>query len=196
MECLVQLPSDTDRRYTWQHWELWHRHVQTFLSQHTPGLAAMLADVADQRPTAHQLLQDFFSHTSLQNAQTIATPSGFGVSSPLTNHVNSTTMIYSPEPTPMEWTRTRATVLFQGKPWPTQRDESTQPSQPNLAAAQSSKVPPDRQPGIRRKGSVKFAETVDERQEKGHKRGRSLHNTPSQSAGGTKANIVKPKEAF
>jgi hypothetical protein len=136
----------------------------------------MLADVADQRPIAHQLLRDFFPHTSLQNAQTNATSSSFGVSSPLTNQVNGTTMIYSAAPTPMEWTRTGATAFFQGKPWPTQRDESTQPSQPNPVAAQSPKVPPNRQPGIRRKGSVKSTKSADERQKKGHKRDGSSQN--------------------
>ncbi|KAH8786455.1 hypothetical protein F5882DRAFT_439141 [Hyaloscypha sp. PMI_1271] len=103
----------------------------------------MLADVADQRPTAHQLLRDFFPHTSLQNAQTNATSLSFGASSPLT----------------------------------------TQPSQPNPAAVQSPKVHPNQQPGIRRKGSVKSAKSVDERQKKGHTRGGSSQNTPSQSAG-------------
>ncbi|CZR52893.1 uncharacterized protein PAC_02770 [Phialocephala subalpina] len=183
VECLVKLPPEAEREVTWQHWEQWHGHLQTLLSQHEPRIAAMLADVADQRPTAHQLLRDFFPHTSLQNAQTNATPSSFGVSSPLTNQVNGTTMIYSAAPTLMEWTRTRATAFFQGNPWPTQRDESTQPSQPNPVAAQSRKGPPNRQPGIRRKGSVKSAKSVDERQKKGHRRGGSSPNTPSQSAG-------------
>ena len=85
----------------------------------------MLADVADQRPTAHHLLRDFFPYTSLQNGRTNAASSSFGVSSPLTNQVNGTPMIYTP--------------------WPTQRDESTQPSQPNPVAAQSPKVPPNQQ---------------------------------------------------
>ncbi|KAF4637559.1 hypothetical protein G7Y89_g541 [Cudoniella acicularis] len=151
-----ELPPEAEREVTWQHWEQWHRHLQTLLSQHEPRMAAMLVDVADQRPTAHRLLRDFFPHTSLQNAQTNATSSSFGVSSPLMNQVNGTTIIYSAAPTPMEWTRTGATGFFQGKPWPTQRDESTQPSQPNPVAAQSPKAPPNRQPGIRRKGSVEF----------------------------------------
>jgi hypothetical protein len=143
----------------------------------------MLADGANQRPTAHHLLRDFFPHTSLQNGRTNTASSSFGVSSPLTNQVNGTPMIYTAVPTPMEWTRTGATAFFQGKPWPTQRDESTQPSQPNPVAAQSPKVPPNQQPGVRRKGSVKPAKSVDERQKKGHKRGGSSQNTPSQSAG-------------
>ncbi len=182
VECLVKLPSETERDVTWQHREQWHLHLQTLLSQHEPRLAAMLADVADQRPTAHQLLRDFFSHTSLQNAQT-ATSSSLEVSSPLTNQVNGTTMIYSAAPTPMEWTRTGATAFFQGNPWPTQRDESTQPSQPNPVVVRLPKVPPNRQPGIRRKGSVKSTKSVDERQKNGYKRGGSLQNTLSQSAG-------------
>jgi serine/threonine protein kinase len=183
MECLEEFLPEAEREVIWQHWEQWHRHLQTLLSQHEPRIAAMLADVADQRPTAHQLLQDFFSRTSLQNAQTNAAASSFEVASPLTNQVNGTTMIYSAAPTPMAWTRTGATAFFQGKPWLIQRNESTQPSQPNPVAAQSPKVPPNRRPGIRRKGSVKSAKSVDERQKKGHKRGGSSQNTPSQSAG-------------
>jgi len=88
-----------------------------------------------------------------------------------------------------------ATSFFQGTPRPTQRDENTQSSQPNPAAVQSPKVPPNRQPGIRRKGSVKSIKSIDERQKKGHKRGGSSQNTPSQSIGGTKANI-KPTAAL
>jgi hypothetical protein len=135
-------------------------------------MAAMLADVADQRPTAHQLRRDLFPHTSLQNAQT-ATSSSFGVSSPPTNQVNGTTMIYSAAATAMDWTRTGATAFFQGNP------------QPNPGAVRTPQVPPNRpaQPGPRRKGSVKSAKSTDERQKKGHKRGGSSQNTPSQSAG-------------
>jgi serine/threonine protein kinase len=68
VECLEEFLPETEREIIWQHWEQWHRQLQTLLSQHEPRIAAMLADVADQRPTAHQLLQDFFSRTSLQNA--------------------------------------------------------------------------------------------------------------------------------
>ena len=173
VECLVKLPSETEREVTWQHWEQWHRHLQTLLSQHEPRIAAMLADVADQRPTAHQLLRDFFPHTSLQNAQTNTASSSFGVSSPLTKQVNGTTMIYSAAATAMDWTRTGPTAFFQGNP------------QPNPGAVRTPQVPPNRpaQPGPRRKGSVKSAKSVDERQKKGHKRGGSSQNTPSQSAG-------------
>jgi serine/threonine protein kinase len=188
VECLEKLPPEAEREVTWQHWELWHRHLQTLLNQHKPQMAPMLADVADQRPTARDLLEAFFPQPAyaLQGPQNGITPSSFRVSSPRTNQVNGTTMIYSAAPTLMEWTRTGATAFFQGKPWPRQRDESTQPSQPNPAATQSPKVPPNRQPGIRRKGSVKSAKSVDERQKKGHKRGGSSHNTPSQPAGVSK----------
>jgi len=151
-------------------------------------MASMLADVANQRPKARDLLDAFVPQPAhaLQSPQNGTTPSNFGVSSPFTNQVNGTTTIYSAAATAMDWTRTGATAFFQGKPWPTQRDEGTQPPQPNPAAAQSPKLPPNRQPGIRRKGSVKSvksAKSIDERQKKGHKRGGSSHDTPFQSAG-------------
>ncbi|KAH8598513.1 kinase-like domain-containing protein [Bisporella sp. PMI_857] len=117
VECLVKLPSEAEREVTWQHWEQWHRHLQTLLSPREPRIAAMLADVADQRPTAHQLLRDFFPHTSLENAQT-------NTASSSSNQVNGTTTIYSAAPTPMEWTRIEATAFFREKPWPMRRDES------------------------------------------------------------------------
>lgn len=100
VECLVKLPSEVERDVTWHHWEQWHRHLQTILNQHERRIAAMLADVADQRPTARQLLRDFFSHTSLQNVQTNTASSSSRVSSALTNQVTGTAMIYSAEPLP------------------------------------------------------------------------------------------------
>ncbi len=183
--CLQESLPETEPRVTWQNWQQWHQHLQTLANQHAPQIAPMLTDVADQRPTARDLLDAFFPPPAhaLQGPRNGITPSSFRVSSPLTNQVNGTTTIYSAAPTPMEWTRTGATAIFQGKPWPTRRNESTQPSQPNPVAAQSPKVPPNRQPGIRRKGSVKSAKSVDERQKKSHKRGGSSQNTPSQSAG-------------
>jgi serine/threonine protein kinase len=184
VECLEKLPSEADRRATWQHWLQWHQYLQTLANQHEPRVAPMLADVADQRPTARDLLDDFFpqpAHT-LHGPRNGITPSSLGVSSHLTNQVNGTTTIYSTAASAMDWTR-GATAIFQGNPQPTQRD-GTQPSKPNPVAAQSPKVPPNRQPGgIRRKGSVKSAKSVDERQKKGRKRGGSSQNTPSQSAG-------------
>ena len=79
VECLEEFPPEAEGEVIWQHWEQWHRHLQTLLSQHEPRIAAMLADVADQCPTAHQLLRGFFPHTSLQNAQSNAASSSFGV---------------------------------------------------------------------------------------------------------------------
>ncbi|CZR69589.1 uncharacterized protein PAC_19489 [Phialocephala subalpina] len=133
--------------------------LETLANQHAPQMAPMLTDVADQRPTARDLLDAFFPQPAhaLQVPRNGITPSSFGVSSPLTNQVNGTTTIYSAAPTTMDWTRTGATSFFRGTPRPPQRDENTQPSQANPAAVQSPKVPPNRQPGIRRKGSVKSA---------------------------------------
>ena len=171
VECLAGLPSEAERQVTWQQW---HQNLQTLLSQHRPHMAAMLADVADQRPTASQLLQQPFpqlTHASLQNPQINIIPYSFEALAQ--NRVNGTTMIYSTAPTPMDWTRAGATAFFQGNPWPPQQDESTQPSQPNLVAVRPPKVPPNlpAQPKIRRKGSVKTVRSVDERQKKSHKRG-------------------------
>jgi serine/threonine protein kinase len=185
IECLQKFKPEEVRRAEYPQWHQWHRHLQTLANQHEPRVAPMLADVADQRPTARDLLDDFFPQPAhaLQDSRNGITPSNFGVVSPLTNQVNGTTTIYSAAPTTMDWTRTGATAFFRGNPQPTQRDESTQPPLPNPVAVRSPKVPPNRQPGIRRKGSVKSAKSVDERQKKGHKRGESSQNTPSQSAG-------------
>jgi hypothetical protein len=51
----------------------------------------MLADVADQRPTARYLLDDFFPQPAhaLQGPRNGIKPSSFGVSSPLTNQKNA-----------------------------------------------------------------------------------------------------------
>jgi serine/threonine protein kinase len=69
VECLKGFPPDAEREVIWQNWEQWYRHLQILLNQHEPCIAAMLADVADQRPTAEQLLRDF-PYTTSQNAQT------------------------------------------------------------------------------------------------------------------------------
>jgi hypothetical protein len=150
----------------------------------------MLAENAHRRPTARQLLDAFFkqpTHAPLRTPQTNVNWTSFGVSS-LTNQANGTTMIYSAAPTPMEWTQTVATAIFQGNSQPTPRCERPQPLQSNPVAVPSPKAPPNRlaQPEIRRKGSVKSARSTDERQKKCHKRNGSSQNgrhAPSQSAG-------------
>jgi hypothetical protein len=77
-------------------------------------VAPMLADVADQRPTARDLLDDFFPQPAhaLQDSRNGITPSSFGVASPFTNQVNGTTTIYFAAPTTMDWTQTGATAFF------------------------------------------------------------------------------------
>lgn len=143
----MKLPSEAEREVTWQHWGEWHQHLQKLLSQHEPRMAAMLADVADPSP-------------GLKMRKPMLPKSSFGVSPP-TNQVNGTTMICSAAATAMDWTRTAATAFFQGYP------------QPNPGAVRTPQVPPNlpAQPRPRRKGSVKSAKAVDERQKKGHKRG-------------------------
>jgi hypothetical protein len=153
-------------------WQQWHQEPQTHLNQHAPHYASMLAYNADQRPTARDLLGDFFpqpTHAPLQIPQTNVTWTSFGESS-FTNQANGTTIIHSAAPTPMEWTQTVATAIFQGSSQPTQRNKRTQPPQPNPVMVQSPKATPNRpaQPIVRRGGSVKSARSADERQRKGH----------------------------
>lgn len=190
IKCLQEFEAVEVRRAKYPQWHQWHQYLRTLVDQLEPRIAPMLADAADQRPTARELFQYYFplSAHAIQGPQNGITPSSFGVSSPLTNQVNGTTTIYSAAPTAMDWARTGATAFFQGNPQPTQRNESTQPSQPNSVVAQSPKVPPNRpaQPGIRRKGSVMSTKPAEERQKKGHKRHGSSQNgrhTPSQSVG-------------
>jgi hypothetical protein len=69
VEYSEKLLSETERRATWQHW---HQHLQTLLNRHKPQMAPMLADVADQRPMARQLVERFFPqsvHGSFQSPQ-------------------------------------------------------------------------------------------------------------------------------
>jgi hypothetical protein len=164
------------------------------LKQHAPHYESMLADAADRRPAARDLLDDFFP-------QPTHAPS-------LPNQGNGATVTYSAAPTPMGWTQTVATAIFQGVPQPAQRNESTEPLQPNPVAVQSPKAPPNRpaQQGVRRGGSVKSAKSTDKRQKKGHKRGGSSQNgrhalsqsgavpKPSRNQRSRSKSILKAKE--
>jgi hypothetical protein len=108
------------------------------MNQHAQQYASMLAENAHRRPAARQLLDAFVkqpTHAPLRTPQTNGTWTNFGVSS-LTNQANGTTMIYSVAPTPMEWTQTVATAIFQGNSQPTPRCERPQPLQPNPVAVQ------------------------------------------------------------
>ncbi|KND86533.1 Cell division control protein 15 [Tolypocladium ophioglossoides CBS 100239] len=88
IECLVELPPQAERRVRWPQWRQWQRHLQTLLNQHKPHIAPMLCEVADQRPTARQLLVAFFpqpTHASLQSSYANIARSRFGMSSPPTH---------------------------------------------------------------------------------------------------------------
>ncbi|KAK3943176.1 hypothetical protein QBC46DRAFT_225390, partial [Diplogelasinospora grovesii] len=100
VECLVELEDAKERPPWGVYWQQWHQELQTHLNQHAPHYASMLADAADQRPTARWLLDRFFSppHAPLQTAQTNVIWTSLGVSSSA-NQANRTTMIYSAAPT-------------------------------------------------------------------------------------------------
>ena len=165
VECLAGLPAEEDRQ--------WHQ--------------VLLADIPDHRPTARQavlLLPSQPAPKSLPSLQNSATVNGVAA----VNQANGEAMVYSAGPTPMDWTLTRATAVFQRTPRPTQHSEVVQPLQLNPRALRSPKAIHNQpsQPGIRRKGSVKSAKSTDEKQKKGNRRGGSFQNlpyTPSQSAG-------------
>lgn len=195
IECVVELPPQAERRARWPHWQQWQRWLQTLVNQQEPQIARIIDEVADQRPSAHQLLFEFRprpTHASLQSPHTNMTRSCFGVSSPPTHQANGTTKIYSSEPTPMDWVRTVATALSQGSPQPTQHNERMQPSQTNPAAVPSPKAPPSRPAK-----SVKSAKSTDKRQKKGHKRdgsSQNRHHTPSPSAGVVKRSSSRRRQ--
>ncbi|KAK3692872.1 kinase-like protein [Podospora appendiculata] len=75
VECLVKLPDKNERLTMVQHWRDWHRYIQTCLSRHASQYAYMLADDANDRPTARILLSALFnaiSQTPQTNAISIA----------------------------------------------------------------------------------------------------------------------------
>ena len=194
VECLVDLNEEAAKRGAWEeNWQGWHKTLQLLLHDHARDYASMLADNADERPTARWLLEKLRSqpvHASSQTPQTNITWTGFGVSSP-TNQADGMIVPYSAALTPMDWTQTVATDVFRGDPQPTQRDERPQPLQPNPAAIPSPKAPSNgpTQPGVRRGGSVRSvrsARSINGRRKKGHRRNESSENGrhgPSQSAG-------------
>lgn len=188
VECLAELPPEEERHDTFIEWEWWYEDLQVRLNQHAPHFTSMLAVDASRRPTACDLLKAFkqSADSVSPNPPTNSTSASFGASS-LANQVKGTTMMYSAAPTPMDWTQTIAIAFFHGNPLPTQRNGSTQPQQPSPAAIQSPNVPANRpaRPTSRRKGSVKSAKFLNERQKKGHKRNGSSQNgyAPSRPVG-------------
>jgi len=95
IECLKELEPERPQR------QPWHQHLQTLANEH--GIARMLADTPSERPTARELLDDFFPnslHLAVSPRNNI-TLSSF-VSSSIPNIVNGA--VHSPVPTPMEWT--------------------------------------------------------------------------------------------
>lgn len=118
-------------------------------NQHAHRFVSLLRVDADRRPTARDLLNAFEQSTNvvLQNPPTNATLVGLG-GSPLARQANGTAMLCSAVPTPMDWPQTVSTAFFQGKPQPTQRNESMQPPQPNPVAIPSPNAPPTVLPGI------------------------------------------------
>lgn len=138
VECLEEFLPEAERP---QHQQLWHQHLQTLANGH--GIARMLADTPSERPTARELLNDFFSNSSVQSPRNNIPPSSF-VSSPIPNLVNGT--VHSPVPTPMEWARIGPTRSFQNISHPTPRKGSTV-LQPTPVAAQC--TPPRKIPSNR-----------------------------------------------
>ena len=106
VECLEELRPEAER----PQWQQWHRDLQTYLSHLKPGIVPMLANVADQRPTARQLLQNF--HQPLSVSQSPQTNMALSNSSPFTNQANGITTFYFAAPTAMDWTRTGATAIY------------------------------------------------------------------------------------
>ncbi|KAH8746080.1 kinase-like protein [Diaporthe sp. PMI_573] len=185
VECLVELPNEGGRRaiWDWQDWQDWHQELQTHLGQHAPHYRSMLADAADRRPTARELLEITFSQptrTPIRTAQTNVTWTSLGVSSPA-DEANGVTVRYPAAPTAMDWTQTVATAIVHGVSQPTQQNESMQPPQPNPGPVQSPKAPPNQpgQPRARRASSVKSSKSADER--KGRRHG-SSQSGPSRPA--------------
>ncbi|KAK3333601.1 kinase-like protein [Cercophora scortea] len=152
VECLVRLPDEAKRSEMMQHWSQWHRHMQALLNQHGAQYASMLADDANDRPTARILLDDVLkqpTRTTLQTTQPNAICTGSGAS-PQPSQANGATMM-SPAPSVMDWTRTIATAAL------TQQGERMEPSQPSPVAAQPPEAPPIQpaRPRARRGASVK-----------------------------------------
>ena len=141
VECLEEFPHQGERPAAW---EQWHQHLRGRVIHLESRIEPMLSRFAHDRPTARQLLDDFFPQwflASLPNPQTdLALPS-FEIPSPITNEANRTRMIYSATPTPMEWTRAIFTGLFQRNAQPTLWNERTQISRPKPVAVQSPEAP-------------------------------------------------------
>jgi len=183
-ECLGEFPSQEERAAIWQGWQQWHRHLQTLASEYEHHFKSMLADFADERPTARQLLAiSELTYASFQSPQNEITPSGLGLSSTITNHAKETTMIYSAAPTPMELTLMGSTSLFRGNPQSTLRPSSMQILHPNPVAPQSSKASNGARQLVTGRGSVRSANKGQKKRQNSQQSNANGRSAMPQSAG-------------
>lgn len=190
VECFVNVLDEKSKLKWPDDRKKWHQSLQKHLKQQDARFSSMLADSADQRPTARQLLPTFFPRPPLTLSQYMqeneTQPSSGRLS--LANEAKVTRLKTPAAPTPMDWTRTIATPTFQGDAHGTRRDECTSlfrwrgPSVPLPKAPFLQSV----QPEFKRGASVKSAKSRGggkRKREKGDERLRNVGHTPSDSPG-------------
>jgi serine/threonine protein kinase len=112
LECLVSLEGVDP---TEEGWRQRHGHFQQLLNQHAPQFEPMLADKAEERPTARDLLDTFFlrptTHVSSENRLT--TTALARRSAGVSKQEHEIAMSCSRPPSVMDWTRAMAPAILQ-----------------------------------------------------------------------------------
>ncbi|KAK4129993.1 kinase-like protein [Trichocladium antarcticum] len=164
VECLAEPKDVAGRPLQEVYWQQWQKDLQRHLSKHAPRLASMLANDPYQRPTARGLLETFFAQPDRApppSAPTNVTLATLEASSSA-GQANDAAVMYSAEPTAMEWTRTVATATIH---------RASQSTQPISAVAELAAAPyRPAQPRSGRGTSVKSSKSAEGRPRLGRQR--------------------------
>ncbi|KAI1080581.1 kinase-like domain-containing protein [Whalleya microplaca] len=156
----------------------------------SPRYASMLAYDAHQRPSAREVLDDFFAQPTrrplLRSSRTNIDWSALETSSHTSQQ--DTTIITAPL-TAMDWTQTAATTIFQSNPQPAQYVQETQLLQPNPPAVPPPGLPLNgpAQAAVKGTRPIKAAKSVEERR----RRQRYMRNAPGQNRPSQYAGVSK-----
>ncbi|KAH7176596.1 kinase-like domain-containing protein [Dactylonectria macrodidyma] len=113
-ECLADPQAVATAQASFDQPPNWRQSVQALLTERRPQIAPMLAQDAEQRPEASQLLSLFHcqqGRISMQNAHVGHALSLSGGFPSFPGEIRETTLVYSAAPTqltPMDWTPTKA----------------------------------------------------------------------------------------
>ncbi|KAK0635278.1 kinase-like domain-containing protein [Bombardia bombarda] len=121
VECLVELPPETERASKWPYWEQWHQELRSLLNEHASPYAPMVADNAEHRFSARELL-DTFNRPAHIPSQPQANVGWTSLGLSMQQEANQSMTGNSAPPSPMDWTQTGAIAIFRGVPRPVLED--------------------------------------------------------------------------